>query len=513
MAINFDPFSRFNVEPSSFSLPAGMDMNQAAIMNPMMQPVPIFGQQSFSAPRPAPAPEEEEERSFGESLLAGLTFLGTALTRGPRQIVPSSGRPIKPAVRLPQLALPGPTAAAAGASRLGPIGAALGGGYLVGTGLDQVSQYIPGMGGDKFSDKLAGGISNLMGMDVDKDAFTNAGTLAELAEMSAPADRDRDPIRATYQLGPDYGNETIMERESGEIFVPSASQLDAFMDGMEAMSQPTATGIGFGGSEGVAFGGGQPPMTQAETRAMLQERFGAPTISAILDLPSGQGMGMRTDAQGRMISPGDDRTAFDQASQDRIDRINLRDLRPGETLQERDTRIADSRTESEDTATDTDRDMTFEEARKFVPRRQRETVKSYNERIRAFQAQQNSTLNKLKEEYEQYRVSGQNINNARLTALAAKYQQTEPQKYREAVQVAEEMLKNGTLKDEIQAAMYVVDVMGGKSTDIFDPDRPTPIDVDNIPDEAKELLRSDPSLKSFFDTTYGTGAADKVLGN
>jgi len=33
MAINYNPFSQFNVEPSSFSLPAGMTMNQAAIMN------------------------------------------------------------------------------------------------------------------------------------------------------------------------------------------------------------------------------------------------------------------------------------------------------------------------------------------------------------------------------------------------------------------------------------------------------------------------------------------------
>tara|TARA_Y100000114_G_scaffold45125_1_gene40782 strand:- start:1820 stop:3217 length:1398 start_codon:yes stop_codon:yes gene_type:complete len=423
------PHSLFHFDSSpSFSLPAGMDMNQAAIMNPMMQPVPILGQQSFSAFEPDTSINdsisrqtrqtrrlnqrfddgpvlEEEESSFGDSLLAGLAFLGN-LTGG--------------------------------------------------------------------ATKAAGNLSFPRAREraQERPAFTNAGTLTELAEMSALADRGRDPIRATYQLGPDYNYETVMERESGEVFVPSVSQLDAFMDGMEAGSQPTATGLGLGGSEGVVFGGGQPPMTQAETRAMLQERFGAPTISAILDLPSGQGLGMMTDAQGRMISPGDDRTAFDQASLDRLARLEQRDLRPGETLQERDTRIADSRLEGADTGTDTDRDMTFEEARKFVPRGQREKVKAYNERVRAFQAQQNSTLNKLKEEYEQLRVSGQNINNARLTALAAQYQQTEPQKYRETVQIAQEMLRDGILQDEIQAAMYVVQTMGGKVSDIFDPDRP-----------------------------------------
>ena len=51
MAINFDPLSQFNFEPSSFSLPAGMNMNQAATTNAMMQPVPILGQQSVSAPQ------------------------------------------------------------------------------------------------------------------------------------------------------------------------------------------------------------------------------------------------------------------------------------------------------------------------------------------------------------------------------------------------------------------------------------------------------------------------------
>ena len=31
------------------------------------------------------------------------------------------------------------------------------------------------------------------------------------------------------------------------------------------------------------------------------------------------------------------------------------------------------------------------------------------------------------------------------------------------------MLRDGLLQDEVQMAMYVIDQMGGKSTDIFDP--------------------------------------------
>ena len=523
MAINYNPFSQFNVEPSSFSLPAGMDMNQAATTNAMMQPVSLLGQQSFSAPQPAPQFEEEEEGSLGESLLAGLTFLGTALTRGSGQIVPSSGGSLAPTGQIvpsfsrpmvnvtgsvPQLSLTGPTAAA-GASKLARFGSP---GSLLYGGADLLTELITGRGlSERIGEGVGGAVGNFLFPGAQElPAFTNAGTLAELAEMSAPVDRDRDPIRATYQLGPDYNNETIMERESGEIFSPSASQLEAFMDGMEAASQPTATGIGPGGSEGVSFGGGQAPIGQDETRAMLQERFGAPTISEIQNLPGGQGMGMMTDAQGRMISQGDDRTEFDQLSQDRIDRLEARpDFMTAYSEQE----LRDIAEAGQTEGSVRGGEMSFEEARKFVPKGQKETTKAYNQRIKAFQAEQNSVINKLKEEYEEYRVAGQVINNERLQALAAQYQQTEPEKYREAVQVAQEMLKNGTLQDEIQGAMYVVDIMGGKVSDIFNPDRPISVDVDNIPSGAKEQLISDPSLRDLFDAKYGQGASDKVLGN
>ena len=563
MAINYNPYT----------------MNQGAIMNAMMQPVSLLGQQSFGAPQQAPQ-FEEEEGSFGDNLLTGQTFLGNALNKNPEataglglggsfyankiaqntaarqgfqlvgspqttstagrligstppqytgptpgrfvsgtQMVPTGQAPAvssyggSPAVRPAQVTsirtVPGAVAGAAGASKLARFGSP---GSLLYGGADLLTELITGRGlSERIGEGVGGAVGNFLFPGAQElPAFTNAGTLAELAEMSAPVDRGRDPIRATYQLGPDYNNETIMERESGEIFAPSASQLEAFMDGMEVASQPTATGLGLGGSEGVSFGGGQAPMTQDETRAMLQERFGAPTISEIQNLPSGQGMGMMTDAQGRMISQGDDRTAFDLASQDRIDRLEARpDFMTAYSEQELRDIAEAGQTESADTGGE----MSFEEARRFVPKGQKETTKAYNQRIKAFQAQQNSVINKLKEQYEQYRVSGQGINNERLEALASQYQQTEPEKYREAVQVAQEMLKNGTLKDEIQAAMYVVDVMGGKSADIFDPDRPVPIDVDNIPNGAKEQLISDPSLRDLFDAKYGKGVSDKVLGN
>jgi len=220
------------------------------------------------------------------------------------------------------------------------------------------------------------------------------------------------------------------------------------------------------------------PMGRDATKALIARRFGlnqpATLNQATTNNPNAV---MTTDAQGRVRSFASPQavqqnltnaqTSFDQASRDRLTRLEQRDLRPGETITERDTRIADSRT----VGADRGGEMSFAEARKFVPKGANEKTKDYNARVKAFQAQQNSTINKLKEEYEQYRARGEKLNNQRTNALIANYQQTEPEKYRETYKVAQEMLRDGVLKDEIQMAMYVIDEMGGKSSDIFDTTR------------------------------------------
>ena len=330
MAINFDPFSQFNVEPSSpfsFSDPG---------VNPMMQPVPILGQQSFSAFEPD-------------------TPINDSISRQTRQTRRSNQRfDDEPASRI----------------------------------LDF---------GQGILDLLKGGVENVatspavMGLPTQESLSPFLQSPDTPSGLGGPLLRGFNMINEAAEVPVELGPLRPVNPQTGEFLSPNV------------IAAGEEFGITFPSQ--VALPEQQAPariapMGRDATRAMLQERFGAPTISAILDLPSGQGMGMRTDAQGRMISPGDDRTAFDQASLDRLARLEQRDVRPSETLQERDTRIADSRLEGADTATDTDRDMTFEEARKFVPRRQRETVKSYNERVRAYQAQQNSTINELKEEYE-----------------------------------------------------------------------------------------------------------------
>jgi hypothetical protein len=248
---------------------------------------------------------------------------------------------------------------------------------------------------------------------------------------------------------------------------PQANFLNARAQGVLTPEQINEANA-FAASMGTTF---DPNLGYSRTPFLESQEFETPTINSILNLPAGVGdFGMKTDAQGRMISQGDDRSAFNQASLDRLARLEQRDVRPGETLQERDTRIADSRTEG----TDRGGEMSFEEARKFVPKGAREKTKDYNARVKAFQAQQNSAISQLKEQYEEYRVEGQVLNNKRIQAYTAQYQQTEPEKFREVVKVAQEMLNTKVdgkpiLEDEAQAAMYIIQQMGGKVSEIFDP--------------------------------------------
>ena len=428
--------SLFNFDPSpsfSFSDPG---------VNPMMQPVSILGQQSVSAPQSAP--QTAPSSSFNEeNLLTGLASVGAMLNE-PRKTD----------------------------------------GGMLGFGSVNIGSPIP----------MPAQTPNLSNLDFSRLNFepsfqyprpSEMGLSSLFMEGSAPR-FITDAASATSDFVSDkavpstlnFGRDALEFLTGQDIFsgptrgVSQPSNISQFLQSSPPTLDPTSDEaiLARRAEREAQFA----PMGRDATRAMLQERFGAPTISAIQSLPSGQGLGMRTDAQGRMISQGDDRTAFDQASQDRIDRLEARpDFMTAYSDQELRDIAEAGQTESADTGVATRGDargeMTFEEARKFVPKGERETTKSYNQRIKAYQAQQNSAISELKEQYEQFRVQGQVLNNQRIQAYIAQYQQTEPEKYRETLQVAQEMLRDGLLQDEVQMAMYVIDQMGGKSADIFDP--------------------------------------------
>ena len=458
MAINYNPFT----------------MNQGAIMNAMTQPASLLGQQGVSAPQQAP--QSAPSSNFNEgNLLSGLSSLGAALNESKS---PSASVSL-PNVSEPQGGFFNP--GGFGYENLGP--------RLVNT-LGNLGERFGQFAGEQLYGTGITAEGQATGFPIDRpsvvgDIATLPGNALRTLDFFAGPPVDAMPGLLDYFTGQSGVESQQQERENREDIKnaaldaqftqelsqlmgqaqtgsPQANFLNARAQGVLTPEQIDEANA-FAESMGTTF---DPNLGYSRTPFLESQEFETPTINSILNLPAGVGdFGMKTDAQGRMISQGDDRSAFDQASRDRLARLEERDVRPSETLTERDTRIAGSRTEGSDRGGE----MSFEEARKFVPKGAREKTKDYNERIKAYQAQQNSSISQLKEQYEEYRVQGQVLNNERIQAYTAQYQQTEPEKYRETLQVAQEMLRDGILQDETQAAMYIVEQMGGKVSDIFDP--------------------------------------------
>ena len=125
--------------------------------------------------------------------------------------------------------------------------------------------------------------------------------------------------------------------------------------GIQGTGIPTTTINVDGGSatvpEALAYqtfrGVGSAPMSIEETRA----RLGGRTLNQYLNAPDGAVSGLRTDPQGRMISTREGEQAtgglsdYEKASAERYARMDERKRRPGESRTQRDTRLAQGETE------------------------------------------------------------------------------------------------------------------------------------------------------------------------
>ena len=508
-SINFDPFSSFNVEPSpAFSFPD-------PVVNPMMQPVPVLGQPmavtnvdlmgnplrkqpSVEEIRFMSRPDRLASKELGEKTSGFFKGLGQGLidvVKDPIQAISDAtgfysdpianymagaegGLPRQIMDAIPNnINLPALTKEDIGDAGL--------------TVMEYLSGYDQGQGGYDFNPET---LRNLGGSTGDTSPVNIA---PGVEESTGSAALNTQSAQELSRLMEGVGNNSpqanfLAEKAKGDLTSKQIADANAFAKSIGTTFDPE---LGYSRAPFLESQAVQPQVTQEQlqqlaspgriapmgrdaTKARIAQVSGlsspATLNQAITNNPNAV---MATDAQGRIRSFASPQavqqnltnaqTSFDQASRDRLKRLEQRDVRPGETITERDTRIADSRTEGSDRGGE----MSFAEARKFVPKGANETTKAYNERVKAFQAQQNSTINKLKEEYEQYRVNGQVLDNRRTNALIAKYQQTQPEKYKQVFATAQEMLKDGLLEDQTQMAMYVIDTMGGKSSDIFDTTR------------------------------------------
>jgi hypothetical protein len=146
-----------------------------------------------------------------------------------------------------------------------------------------------------------------------KTAFTPAWKQKQQAESPA-TETMINPFTAPYQDGsvptvqqtPVMGSETAETTETAETAETATRVLDPLSD--EAILARRA-------AREAQARGAPTTMGVEATQQYLESRFGAPTVSGVLSSP--EGLGMRTDAQGRMIDPTVDRTAFEQASAER----------------------------------------------------------------------------------------------------------------------------------------------------------------------------------------------------
>ncbi len=165
----------------------------------------------------------------------------------------------------------------------------------------------------------------------------------------------------------------------------------------------------------------------------------------------------------------DDRSSFLAESAAREQRLRDRERQTGETPAERDTRTAKLRQQQRSSS-----DMSFDQARKFVTRREysngkKESVSSLNDRIRAFKELYNSDNSKIEREAERLANEGRRINNERVQAVIDNYQKTESEKYNDVLNVGQKMLADGILKTEQDLVLFIVDRMKGDISEIFDP--------------------------------------------
>ena len=489
--LNFDPFSSFNVEPSpAFNFnPSRPDLNfdPSSLFN--VEPSPSFNfnlPPSFNVPQPEPQIVDtinqpgylERLREFVEPVfnrdqgLFDVDRLGTAAN----DLLGSAMRNLTPKDELGYTPEPFGKTFTDTFAITRPDGTKFYPDEVEQpSSLSMVSDVEEDIKNSELNEQAAQELSRLMeGVSANSP---QANFLAEKAKGDLTSKQIADANAFAKSIGTTFDSELGYDRTS-------------FLESKSGQPQVTQEQL-----QQLASPGPIAPMGRDATKALIAKRLGlnAPATlnQATTNNPNAV---MATDAQGRMrsfASPqarqqnlANAQAAFNQESLNRqirdggtgsyagdsaarMARVNAGDKRPGETQADRDTRMADSRTEGSDRGGE----MSFSEARKFVPKGEKESTKAYNERIKAFQAQQNSTINKLKEEYEQFRVNGQELNNEKTNALIANYQQTEPEKYRETYKVAQEMLNDGILKDETQMAMYVIDEMGGKSSDIFDTTR------------------------------------------
>ena len=375
----------------------------------------------------------------------------------------NTARPMKAAQRVGPPATIGAGAAATGLlARLNPYVGAATGGYLGGKAIDA-------FGGDALRavglTEREGNISDILGSSVG-EAIYGDGNLPALSNEELASIRGIDPNAPQMSR---LGDEPLVfNAPTGpSSTVPQAAQLAATLpDDAGLMGAPGVQGTGIptttidvdGGSATVpqaladqTFRGvGSAPMGVEETRA----RLGGRTLNEYLNAPDGTPgvSGLRTDPQGRMIPAGfetraDAYPSYEDFAAEREGRLAARMQQPGESITERDTRIAAERTQSsQNVPTDVREAMLTPEGRR--------TAKQINRLARwsgSTQGQEMGGVAGLEQSLQPVDAQKQQYDAMRVYKLGLeidKMQQEKPSEYQESAAEVDEAIAAGSIKPE-----------------------------------------------------------------
>jgi len=375
----------------------------------------------------------------------------------------NTARPMKAAQRVGPPATIGAGAAATGLlARLNPYVGAATGGYLGGKAIDA-------FGGDALRavglTEREGNISDILGSSVG-EAIYGDGNLPALSNEELASIRGIDPNAPQMSR---LGDEPLVfNAPTGpSSTVPQAAQLAATLpDDAGLMGAPGVQGTGIptttidvdGGSATVpqaladqTFRGvGSAPMGVEETRA----RLGGRTLNEYLNAPDGTPgvSGLRTDPQGRMIPAGfetraDAYPSYEDFAAEREGRLAARMQQPGESITERDTRIAAERTQSsQNVPTDVREAMLTPEGRR--------TAKQINRLARwggSTQGQEMGGVAGLEQSLQPVDAQKQQYDAMRAYKLGLeidKMQQEKPSEYQESAAEVDEAIAAGSIKPE-----------------------------------------------------------------
>jgi len=95
----------------------------------------------------------------------------------------------------------------------------------------------------------------IVGYEPLSQGAKNDLALEDARNIESPLNAPENPIRATFTM-PD--GSVVQEREDGTRFTPTQDQLKNFNNLMQGVNQPSVTGLGVGGSEGVIINEGNP---------------------------------------------------------------------------------------------------------------------------------------------------------------------------------------------------------------------------------------------------------------